>query len=212
MSVVLFLSALSDGSPVIVPPVSHSVPEKEISVMGIIEAIDSAARAEVAYVAPPLLWEVTQWAAERLYRACQFLVYREIGADEVRADSAVKCPAPPSPATCYSADLVLRYLPDVFALARGIAREDPLVDGLLELARAWALSSVGVPDVGEVDVTPFVRHAGLRRLYVDRIITRDDRSRVGDAEIAQAVREAVGAFPSLCPGIWAALTPERVAS
>jgi hypothetical protein len=163
--------------------------------------MDAAARAEVAYEAPALVMDVARWAAERLYQACQFLVYRDVEAEVVRAGCVVVCPARPSPDVCYSADLVLRHLGEVYALARGVAREDPLVEGLLKLAREWPLSSVGMAEVGTVDVSAFVGHAGLRRLYVDRIIERGDRSRLDHPLVVAAVREAVGAFPEIAPGM-----------
>ena len=96
-------------------------------------------------------------------------MFREIEGKS-RAVLAVPCPEPPSPSVCYSADLSLRYLPDLLSLAKGIASDDPLVHGLHAICRSWPLSSVGVPDVGELDTGAFLSHPTLRRLYVDRII------------------------------------------
>jgi hypothetical protein len=208
MSIASFLTAIYDGNAATVPP-RAPVDEREwTAASDVIETFDFVARTGLAYDAPRLVPVVARWAAERLYRACQFLVYRDVEADEVREGCAVPCPvAAVSPDVCYSADLILRYLPDVFALARGIAREDPLIDGLRGLALAWPLSSVGMPEVGEVDVSGFIRHPGLRRLYADRIMERNDRSRLGDAAVVAAVREAIGAYPGLAPSIWAALAP-----
>jgi hypothetical protein len=209
MSLASFLNSIQDGTPVKVPPGQVTDPADWAAVIGILEAMDAAGRAEIAHDAPPMVPEVALWAAERLYRACQFMVYRDVDADVVRASFAVPCPQPPSPAASYSADLVLRHLGEVYTLARGVAREDPLVDGLLNLGRAWPLSSVGMPGVGEVDVSAFVGHAGLLRLYADRIIERSDRSRLGDRAVVAALREALGAFPSLASEIWAAIAPEE---
>jgi hypothetical protein len=209
MSIASFLTAIRDGNAAAVPPRAPIDDREWRAASDVIETCDFVARTELAYHAPRLVPEVARWAAERLYGACQFLVYREVEADEVREGCAVPCLATGaiSPDVCYSADLVLRYLPDVFALAQGIAREDPLIDGLRNLAREWPLSSVGIPEVGEVDVSGFIRHPGLRRLYADRIIERNDRSRLGDAAVVAAVREAIGAYPGLAPSIWAALAP-----
>jgi hypothetical protein len=210
MSITSFLTAVREGRAVTVPPPGAAGDRGDAGgVTGALEAMDAAARAEVAYGAPPLMMDVARWAAGRLYQACQFLVYRDVEAEAVRAGCAVACPAAAaSPAVCYSADLMLRYLPDVYALARGVAREDPLVEGLVSLARAWPLSSVGMAEVGKVDVAAFIGHAGLRRLYVDRIIERNDRSRLDDAAVVAAVREAIGAFPEIAPRIWAVVSPE----
>ena len=208
MSIASFLTSIRDGSAVTVP-LGGPVDEREqAAVSDMLATFDFVARTELAFGAPRFVPEVARWAAERLYCACQFLVYREVEADEVGAGLAAPCPAGAiSPEVCYSADVILRYLPDIFALARGIAREDPLIDGLRMLARGWPLSSVGMPEVGEVDVSAFIGHAGLRRLYADRIIERNDRSRLGDAVVDAAVREAIGGFPALAPSMCAALAP-----
>jgi hypothetical protein len=112
----------------------------------------------------------------------------------------------PSPEVCYSTDLALRVLPQLLALARGVALDDPLVIGLNTLAHDWPLSSVGVPEVTNVDESPFIDHPTLRRLYADRIIERRDVSRLTDPRVVAAVREALGAHaadlaPTLFPAI-----------
>lgn len=207
MSITTFLSSIFEGDPAIVPPGSAPIHEEHASAIDVIKSIDFAARMELAATAPPLSIPAALWASERLYRACQFLVYREIEADVVRADCAISCPVAPSPSVCYSVDLVFRHLPDLFAMARGIARDDPLVEGLLEMARAWPLSSVGMADVSKADTRAFIEDVSLRRLYADRIIARNDLSRLEDPAARQSVREAIGAFPSLAPRIWAAVMP-----
>lgn len=151
----------------------------------------------MACEAPVLVIEAAAWAASRLYRCAQFLVYREIGPDIVEAEFAQACPAP-SPEVCYSVDLAFCFLPDLIALARGISPEDPLTLGLTDLARRWPLSSVGVRGIGEdLGDLGFLDDPSLRRLYADRIIERGDVERLREWRAAEAVREALGAFPRL---------------
>src|SRR5437870_5106031 len=101
MSISSFLRAISEGRVVTVPPVGEAVARGEGSdVTSVITAMEAAARAEVAYEAPALLMDVARWAAERLYQACQFLVYRDVEAEAVRAGCAVACPAGASPESC----------------------------------------------------------------------------------------------------------------
>ena len=130
---------------------------------------------------------------------------REVDAASVQQALAAPCPRPPSASVCYSADLSLRYLPDLLSLARGIAPDDPLVAGLTALARAWPLSSVGVAGMEDLDVSAFVDHPSLRQLYVDRIIERGDVSRLKHPAVRAAVGEALGAYPDLAPRVAAAL-------
>jgi hypothetical protein len=194
-SAVAFIQSLLEAGRVKVPP-GDEPPD------GIHEAIadlDRVARSEAAFGPPALSAPAASWALTIVYRAAQALVFREIDADAVRHMLAVPCPLPPSPSVHYSADLSLRYLPDLLALARGIAPDDPLVAGHTALARAWPLSSVGVAGAGEVDPSAFLNHPSLRQLYVDRIIERSDASRLAHPAVRAAVLEAVGAYPSLAP-------------
>lgn len=167
--------------------------------------LDRLIRPSLAYDPPALSVAAGGWALHRLYAACQALAHRQIGPEAVRGSLAVPCPLPPSGAACYSVDLTFRLLPDLTLLARGVARADPLVAGLESLARAWPLSSVGMADLGPVDVEPFIAHPSLRRLYADRVIERADLSRLIDPRVREAVREALGAFPHLAPNVAAAM-------
>jgi hypothetical protein len=210
MSLVAFLNTLQESARVAVAPPARG-DLQGAAVAGVVSAMDRAARVELAFQAPQLLTPAAAWAAGRLYRACQFLAYREIEADVVRAEMAIACPVAPSADACYSADLSFRFLPDLIALARGIAADDPLVAGLIDLARGWPLSSVGASGVGAVDVSAFIGDASLRRLYADRIIERADVSRISDAAAREAVAEAIGAHPELAPAaIIKALAPAHV--
>ena len=170
-----------------------------------VRALDRLIRPTLAYDPPALSLAAGAWSLHRLYGACQALAYREIEPEAVREMLVAPCPLPPSASVCYSVDLAFRVLPDLTLLARGIARDDPLVAGLQALARAWPLSSVGMADVGPVDVEPFIGHASLRREYADRVIERSDLSRLIDPRVGEAVREALGAFTDLAPKIAAAM-------
>ena len=200
-SAVDFVRSLVETGHVRVPP-DEAAPK---NVEEAVRELDGAARLELAFEPPALDPAAGAWALMRLYRACQALVFREIDASAVSHALGAPCPLPPSPAVCYSADLSLRYLPDVLSLARGIAPEDPLVAGLTVLAKAWPLSSVGVGGLDAADPAAFIDHAGLRQLYVDRIMERGDVSRLRHPIVRAAVQEALGAYPDLSPRLAAAL-------
>ena len=173
----------------------------------IVRAWDAVQRGELAGTAPELIPEAAEWAAVRLYRGCQALVCRELPPAEMQRMLREPCPAAASPAVDYSVDLVFRFLPDLVALARRVSRGDPLVEELLGLARAWPLSSVGIEGVGAVEAARVLAQAGLRQLYVDRIIATGDAARLDDEAVRAAVKTALGAFPELAPGIAAAMNP-----
>lgn len=167
--------------------------------------LDEVSRPEMAFDPPALSVPVAAWGISILHVACRALVFRDMDARAVRGALSRPCPQPTSPQACYSADLALRYLPDVIALARGIAPDDPLVGGLMDLARQWPLSSVGVTNIGDVDVAPFIDHPSLRQLYVDRIIERADVGRVSHPLVGESVRASLGGFPRLAPKVAEAL-------
>lgn len=201
MSALSFVIALLETGRVRVP--ADGDPQADVAAA--VEELDRALHPDLPADPPPLDADVAAWALTILYRGCQALVHREIEGDAVRAALAAPCPADSSSGACYSTDLAFRYLPDLLSLARGIAPADPLVAGLMELARAWPLSSVGVKDLREVDVTPFIDDPCLRQLYVDRIIERGDVSRLGHPAVDEAVQAALGAHPELAPAVAAAI-------
>ena len=154
---------------------------------------------------PPLDLDAARYGAETIYRSCQFLVYRDYDAAAVQAGIVIPPPRP-NPAEHASVDLVLRFLPDVVRLARAAAPADVLVTRLLELGRRWPLSSVGISGVGDVDVRPLAEHPAVWRHYIDRVIARGDELRLADAQVREAVRESIGAFPELAGALSNAVT------
>lgn len=167
---------------------------------------DVERRLDLALDPPTLSLRAGEWAAIRLYRGCQSLVCREMPAPEIQRFLAVPCPEAHSPSVDYSVDLVFRFLPDLVAFARRVAQGDPLVAELLQLARAWPLSSVGIAGVGEVDPSAFLGDPSLLQLYVDRILATHDTTRLHHDLVLPAVRMALGAFPELSPAVAAALS------
>jgi hypothetical protein len=108
-------------------------------------------------------------AAELLGRACWFLVnHAELPAE---LEKGLVMPAPAAaPAQHLSADLVLRYLPQVHRRARAVAPDDRLAVLLAGVLRQWPLSGV-LSDVEEGPLTPpdFGGHPGLLLLYAERL-------------------------------------------
>ncbi|MBI3890752.1 MAG: hypothetical protein HY303_04405 [Candidatus Wallbacteria bacterium] len=162
-------------------------------------ALDATARAELAAPAPELVSAAATWAFLMLHRGCQFLVYRDLGEALVEEVLGLEFRGPNSPAVTWSVDLALRCLPDLWALARGISQNDPLVVRLVALARQWPLSSVGIAGAVPVDVSAFIGHPGLAQLYADRILERGDDSRLDDPRVRELVRASFGAYPELAP-------------
>lgn len=193
-----FLQALFERGRVRVAAPGDAVSNDDwTKVEAILAERHAADRAEFPGDMPPLESAAARWAAEQFYRACQFAVHRDAGADQLAAALALPCPAAPAPSRHVSVDLTFCFLPDLYRLARGASEGDPLCERLRAWAAEWPLSSVGMPNVNPIGVGEFCEHGGLLQWYVDRIIARGDRSRLADSRVRGAVQTAVGNYAQL---------------
>lgn len=204
-----FLARLHESGQVVVLPFGlDRLAGEPLDAFPMLRRMDEEARLEFPGDAPAFSWPVAHWAAETFYRACQLLVCRDVSAADTLAVLRVACPQPPSPEAHYSADLVLRFLPDLLGTAQRLAAGDALVDALRELALGWPLSSVGVPGLepgGLQHLDSLFVHPGLCRLYADRILQRCDKTRLLHDQARTAVETALGQHAELCPEIAACL-------
>jgi hypothetical protein len=81
---------------------------------------------------------------------------------------------PEAPSHHLSADLTLRYLPQIFNRARALDPTDPFVELLKGLLLRWPLSGV-LSDVADAPLTSltFGGHPGLLLLYAERLAAND---------------------------------------
>ncbi len=112
-------------------------------------------------------------ASQLLWHACWFLVNRS-EPKEVLEQRLVMPKRPTTAAQHLSADLVLRYLPQVHRRARALTPGDVLVSLLGQVLRQWPLSGV----LSEVDEEPttdldFGGHPGLMLLYAERLAGKE---------------------------------------
>jgi hypothetical protein len=148
-----------------------------------------------------------EWALTSLYRACQFLVYRELPEELMQVELGRVCPASASQDVCYSVDLSFRFLPELIRLARAGGGSPLLSETLQQWASTWPLSSVGVAGVAGGATDGFRDSPGLMMLYVDRILSCNDHSRLSDEHTSNAVRTALGGFPELSAVLYRSLLP-----
>ncbi|RBP36331.1 hypothetical protein DES53_11720 [Roseimicrobium gellanilyticum] len=142
-----------------------------------------------------------------LYRLCHALVDRALSADEVEAIFSLTPTAPANAAEMLSADVVLRHLPALQQWAKSLSSEDPLLVGMPAFGMRFPLSSVGMGELPlPVDLTILKGHQGLWQLYIDRVIERQDASRLTDPEVKAAVRDALGSHSTLAPRLALAAT------
>ena len=194
-----FLTNLLDNGTVQVSRAREIPSEERDEAQRLLTDFERLFRLSLAGEAPPLDIDIAGAAAQTLYRLCQCLVYRELMPDQALAQGDRLPDAPRTAGAHYSADLVLRFLPDAWRLAKEAAEGDPLVTTTRELAARWPLSSVGIPDLPAPSIDGIAEHPALGALYVDRIIERRDRSRLNDPRVRDAFLTAIGAHRELAP-------------
>jgi hypothetical protein len=204
-----FLAVLFESGRVRVSPTREPLSKNELrEVDDILATWERHLRDEFAGEAPMLLVPAARWAASALHRACQLTVYRDqaVGPFVSLDDAVPEMAGQAYPVQVhYSVDLVFRFLPDLERLARGVARQDPLLEQIGLWAQAWPLSSVGMKSVVPQHVDTLLEHAGMLRYYADRVIARRDVSRLSHPRVRDAVRHALGLYDDLAPELAAAL-------
>lgn len=159
---------------------------------------------------PPFHPKIALSAAIALYRACQLIAFRELELAWLDADERPLFAARSTPEHHYSIDATLRFLPSTIAFAAAQSRDDPLLNRLLLWGERRPLSAVGVaglPAPGLAALAGFMEHDGLRTLYVDRIIARQDEGPLRAPIVAAAVAAALGLHRELAPKLAANLEP-----
>jgi hypothetical protein len=145
----------------------------------------------LAHQAPAFAPAAAIWAAQLLHRTMQLALLRDLDETVVQTQLA-DFAAPIDAAATYSADLTLRYLPDLLTLARDLAPGDALVLRLRELARQWPLSFVGTEPAPLDAPAEVLAHPALRAAYLDRIIAARDRVRASQPGVRELVLAALG--------------------
>ncbi len=112
-------------------------------------------------------------AAELVRQSSWALVNRDERLGDLKR--RIRMSGPPGSASQHlSADLMLRYIPQIVKRARGLDPGDPLSGLLVEVLRSWPLSGV-LSDGDEGPRVPLVfgEHPGLLLLYAERLAAHD---------------------------------------
>ncbi|MFN0051044.1 MAG: hypothetical protein ACKV0T_02575 [Planctomycetales bacterium] len=204
-----FLAALFEHGVVRAPPFGLLAPEELQAGRERLVTLEEEYRSTLPGDPPEFVPLIAEKAAVTMFRLCQCLVYRDLEVEPTLAANTQRLIPPASPASTYSTDLTLRFLPDVWRLSRDVSREDPLVKLVVQLATQSPLSSVGIAGVEGVVIDGFAADNCLMTLYVDRILERRDRSRLTDPRVRLKVQEVLGMFTELSPELaLASQTPQ----
>ena len=202
MSLSIFLQALLDHGRVhVAAPTAPLSKQDMLAAMEILREQDSVSRLDAPEGLPELELGVALWGAKTAYGACQLVVFRQLD------EPAIAELLPPAPthgnpqSRHWSADLTLRFLPDLLRQASAVSEEDPLVRQLRSLAYQWPLSSVGIEGVNPEHVDELAASPALLQLYVDRILARKDFPRLRHPLVREAARISVGIHAELWPDL-----------
>jgi hypothetical protein len=146
---------------------------------------------DMPFTAPAFDKDAAVWAAVYLYTSIGLAVNRE--ADEKMIKEQLKAyKGTITPATVYSADLVLRQLLPLLHLVKGLAPADLLLQELVQTAAAWPFSSVGYELDTLMNEEIIFSHPSLNVAYTDRIIAAKDKGRAGSAIIKENILAVAG--------------------
>jgi hypothetical protein len=156
---------------------------------------------DMPFTAPAFDKEAAVWAAAYLYTSIELTVNRE--ADEKMIKEKLKAyTGAITPEAVYSADLVLRQLPPLLHLVKGLAPGDILLQELVQTAAAWPFSSVGYELDTVINEEIIFTHPSLNAAYTDRVIAAKDKRRVQASVVKENVLAIAGNhLEKIWPGI-----------
>lgn len=202
MKLTPFIEGLFREGSVLVEGQMASFEEADLHQAGeLLKQVYSQQVLEMPLTAPSFDAAPATWAAQYLYHAVQLIMIRDLDEEAIR-EHLKTFDGTKSSETIFSVDLVFRYLPDLFKLAKGLAPDDPLVKQLKTEALKWPFSSVGIDLTEEINESTILGHPSLRYAYMDRIIAMRDEKRLNKPELTELAREVLGEHAAdLWPGL-----------
>lgn len=146
---------------------------------------------EMPGTAPAYNPQAAYWGAKYFFRAVQLAVLRDEG-EAVINEKLVAFTETVDAAAMYSADLILRYLPSLLQLAKGLSPADILVKKLELTAAAWPFSAAGIETRVLSNEAVIFSDPSLRITYLDRLITSKDIKKIKGTEMQEQLISATG--------------------
>lgn len=197
MNLAAFINHLvREGQVTVVDQIIPFTPQELLDTQAILDIYYHNDILEMPGTAPAFDPGAALWAAQYIYRIVQLAMLRAAGKEEMM-QWLTPYPSAPVAASIYSADLCLRYLPDLFSLSKGLAPDDPLVEQIRETAMQWPFSSTGMNLPGRGDITAIVSSSSLLQAYADRIIATRDLNRCNNAAVQNMVTASLGNYASI---------------
>ena len=126
---------------------------------------------EFPFTSPAFHPQAALWAAETVYYACQFILFRENDEDKME-DFFPAFQFEISPTTILSVDLCFRFVPDMLRQLSLIDPEDSLISILEKHLKIWHFSGINYSLVfKEIELDIIFSNPCLQQLYLNRITT-----------------------------------------
>jgi hypothetical protein len=158
------------------------------------------------FTAPGFDEAAALWAAKIICSFCQLILYRE----NKEAELPELLPAYHGKITAgavLSADLCLRFVPDLIIETKRIDADDPLIELMTATLETWQYPGIGANlDVEKIDLEIIKSNECLQQLYIDRIIRKKDLQRALLPGILPKIKTAMGMYTSL---FWKELNVEN---
>lgn len=149
------------------------------------------------YIAPEFNSEAAFYGAMVLFFSCQMLLYRDKKVEEfynlIPAHNTV-----PDASHYLSADLCLRFMPQVLVGLRAIDVDDPLITIIDKILLKFSYSGIGEKVVIDaIDFENIIQNKCLHQLYINRVIERKAMKWAMHKQIKQGILETTGMYAKL---------------
>jgi len=151
---------------------------------------------EYPYLAPPFDAEASLWGAKIVYMASQLLLYRKNRETEIQ----VLLPEylyNPSISSILSADLTLRFLPDIIENMQVIDPDDKAIEILINILQKWHYSGIGSTlNIKKLNFETIFSDNCTKQLYINRIIAFKAKHLAELPNIKTLINESTGNYTS----------------
>lgn len=149
---------------------------------------------EYSYTAPDFNKDAALWAAKTIYIAAQLLLYREnkaVDLPQLLPEYIGKIDA----AAILSADLCLRFLPDILIQLKMIDADDDLIVILENHLVKWHYAGVNYKlAIEQLDFSSVIANQCLHQLYINRIIEFKNLQLAKHPACIELVKASLGFF------------------
>ncbi|GAB2813600.1 hypothetical protein GCM10027043_11710 [Ferruginibacter profundus] len=148
------------------------------------------------FTAPPFNATAALWAAKTTYTICQLILYRENKASEL-PQLLPLYPHAIDAGAMLSADLCLRFLPQVLKDTKNIDPDDALITLAEEQLQQWHYSGIGYPlKITAINFDGITDNECVLQLYINRVIQKKDLQRAQLPLLYEKIKAAMGMYSS----------------